>query len=258
MMKRDHRLRLLAYLTIVFWTVIFLQPSIPQDPAYHQFADQRTLFGIPHCLNVISNLPFLLVGLWGFSVVFRLATDPEQQAFVRPADSLAYQTLFLAVALVGLGSTYYHLAPSNETLLWDRLPMSIAFMAFLATAITERLDRRTGIITLLPLIAFGLFSVLYWHYTEQAGAGDLRYYIVAQAYPILFVPLMVRLLPSPYTRGSDLYVAGLFYLLAKAAEVFDQDLYAAGGLISGHTCKHLLGALGAYWVLRMIRLRRLR
>ena len=256
MIRRDHRLRLLAYLTIVFWTVIFLQPSIPQDLAYHQFADQHTLFGIPHCLNVLSNLPFLLVGLWGFSVVFQLATDPEQQAFVRPADSLAYQILFLGVALVGLGSTYYHLAPSNETLLWDRLPMSIAFMAFLATAITERLDRRAGIITLLPLIAFGVFSVLYWHHTEQAGAGDLRYYIVAQTYPILFVPLMVRLLPSPYTRGSDLYVAGLFYLLAKAAEVFDQDLYAAGGLISGHTCKHLLGALGAYWVLRMIRLRR--
>ena len=110
---------------------------------------------------------------------------------------------------------------------------------------------------MLPLIAFGLFSVLYWHYTEQAGAGDLRYYIVAQAYPILFVPLMVRLLPSPYTRGSDLYIAGLCYLLAKAAEVFDQALYAVGGVISGHTCKHLFAALGAYWVLRMIRLRRL-
>ena len=256
-MKRDHRLRIIAYLTITFWAVIFLQAPIPQDPAYHQFADQRTLLGIPHCLNVISNLPFLLVGLWGFVVVFRLATDPEQQAFLRSADSLAYQILFLAVALVGLGSTYYHLAPSNETLLWDRLPMSIAFMAFLATAITERLDRRTGIITLLPLIAFGVFSVLYWYYTEQAGAGDLRYYIVAQAYPILFVPLMVRLLPSPYTRGSDLYIAGLFYVLAKVAEVFDQGLYAVGGLVSGHTCKHLFGALGAYWVLRMIRRRRL-
>ena len=257
-MKRDHCLRLLAYLTIVFWTVIFLQPPIPQDPAYHQFADQRTLFGIPHCLNAISNLPFLLVGLWGFRVAFRLATAPAQQAFVRPADSLAYQILFLAVALVGLGSAYYHLAPNNQTLLWDRLPMSIAFMAFLATAIAERLDRRAGIIALLPLIAFGLFSVLYWHYTEQAGSGDLRYYIVAQAYPILFVPLMVRLLPSPYTHGSDLYGAALFYLLAKAAEVFDQALYAVGGVISGHTCKHLLGALGAYWVLRMIRRRRLR
>ena len=255
-MKRDHRLRLIAYLTIVFWTVVFLQAPIPQDPAYHQFADQRTLLGIPHCLNVISNLPFLLVGLWGCRIVFRLAADPAQQAFVHPVDSLAYQILFLAVALVGLGSTYYHLAPSNETLLWDRLPMSMAFMAFLATAIAERLDRRAGIITLLPLIAFGLFSVLYWHHTERAGAGDLRYYIVAQAYPILFVPLMVRLLPSPYTHGSDIYVASLFYLLAKAAEVFDQALYAAGGLISGHTCKHLLGALGAYWVLRMIRRRR--
>ena len=79
-MKRNYRLRILAYLTITFWAVIFLQAPIPQDPAYHQFADLRTLLGIPHCLNVISNLPFLLVGLWGFRVVFRLATDPAQQA----------------------------------------------------------------------------------------------------------------------------------------------------------------------------------
>ena len=68
---------------------------------------------------------------------------------------------------------------------------------------------------------------------------------------------MVRLLPSPYTRGSDLYIAGLFYVLAKVVEVFDQALYAAGGLVSGHTCKHLFAALGVYWVLRMIRRRRL-
>ena len=254
-MSRDHRLRLLACLTVAFWTAVFLQAPIPQDPAYHRFADQRTLLGIPHCLNVISNLPFLLVGLWGLRALFRLAA--AEQAFLRPADALPYQVLFLSVALVGLGSAWYHLAPRNETLLWDRLPMSIAFMAFLAAALSERVDRRAGLLALPPLIAFGLFSVLYWHFTEQSGAGDLRYYIVAQAYPVVFVPLMVRLLPSPYTRGSDLYAAALIYVLAKVAEIFDPALYAAGGWISGHTCKHLLGALGAWWVLRMVRRRRL-
>ena len=256
-MSRDHRLRLLACLTFALWAGVFLQAPIPQDPAYHEFADQRTLLGIPHCLNLVSNLPFLLVGLWGSRLLFRLVRTPGQQAFLGPADSLAYQALFLSVALVGLGSAWYHLDPRNGTLLWDRLPMSVAFMAFLAAALTERVDRRAGLLALPPLIAFGLFSVLYWHFTEQAGGGDLRYYIVAQACPVLFVPLMVRLLPSPYTRGSDLYLAVLFYLLAKAAEVLDQEIYAAGEWISGHTWKHLFGALGAWWVLRMVRRRRL-
>ena len=257
-MKRDHRLRLLAGLTFAFWAAVFLQAPIPQDPAYHRFADQRALLGVPHCLDVISNLAFLFVGLWGSRVVHRLVGPPGQQAFPRPADAAAYQVLFVSVALVGLGSAWYHLDPRNGTLLWDRLPMSAAFMAFLAAVLAERVDRRAGLIALPPLVAFGLFSVLYWHFTEQAGAGDLRYYIVAQAYPVLFAPLMVRLLPSPYTRGSDLYVAALLYLLAKAAEVFDHEVYAAGGWISGHTGKHLLAALGAWWVLRMVRRRRLR
>ena len=256
-MTRDHRLRMLACLTFAFWAAVFLQAPIPQNPEYHRFADQRTLLGIPHCLNVVSNLPFLLVGLWGLRTLFRLVGTPGQQAFLRPVDALAYQVLFLSVALVGLGSAWYHLDPRNGTLLWDRLPMSAAFMAFLAAAVAERVDRRAGLLALPPLIAFGLFSVLYWHFTEQAGAGDLRYYIVAQGYPLLFVPLMVRLLPSPYTRGRDLYVAALLYLMAKATEVFDQEMYAAGGWISGHTWKHLLGALGAWWVLRMVRRRRL-
>ena len=253
-MNRDHRLRLLACLTVAFWTAVFLQAPIAQDPAYHRFADQRTLLGIPHCLNVVSNLPFLLVGLWGLRTLFRLAAT--EQAFQRPVDALPYQVLFLSVALVGLGSAWYHLDPGNGTLVWDRLPMSAAFMAFLAAALAERVDRRAGLLALPPLVAFGIFSVLYWHFTEQAGAGDLRYYIVAQAYPVVFVPLMVRLLPSPYTHGSDLYGAAAIYGLAKVAEILDPSVYA-GGWISGHTCKHLLGALGAWWVLRMLRNRRL-
>ena len=125
-MNRDHRLRLLACLTVAFWTAVFLQAPIPQDPAYHEFADQRPLLGIPHCLDVISNLPFLLVGLWGSRLLFRLAATPGQQAFLRPADALAYQVLFLSVALVGLGSAWYHLDPGNGRLVWDRLPMSAA------------------------------------------------------------------------------------------------------------------------------------
>ena len=254
-MKRNNRLRLLASLTVAFWALIFIQPPIPQDITYHLFADQRTLLGIPHCLNVLSNLPFLLVGLIGFRNIARIAQGRGQTSFVRPADSVTYQVLFASVALVGIGSAYYHLAPTNTTLLWDRLPMSVALMSFLAIAISEHIDRRTGIIALLPLIGFGLFSVLYWHATEQTDSGDLRYYVLTQAYPIVFVPCMVKLLPSPYTRGSDLYVVVMLYGVAKAAEIFDETIFGFGHLISGHTLKHLFSAIGVYWMLRMVHLR---
>jgi hypothetical protein len=45
--------------------VIGALPRIPQDPAYHRFADRRTIWGLPHGLDVWSNLAFPLVGLWG-------------------------------------------------------------------------------------------------------------------------------------------------------------------------------------------------
>ena len=53
-------LRLLALLTVTAvaaWVVLRMEP-VPQDPAYHQFADARPWLGIPNFQNVASNLPW--------------------------------------------------------------------------------------------------------------------------------------------------------------------------------------------------------
>jgi hypothetical protein len=108
---------------------------------------------------------------------------------------------------------------------------------------------------LLPLVVLGCGSVLYWHWSEQSGTGDLRPYALVQFLPLVLIPFIVVTCQSRYTRSKDLYVVLLAYLAAKLAEHFDSFLYAFGGILSGHTLKHLFAAFGAHWLLRMLRLR---
>src|SRR5215472_12695351 len=61
-----------ALAAIAVLAMLFV-PPIHQDPAYHHFADQRTLFGIPNFFNVVSNLPFLFVAIWGWRAARTLA-----------------------------------------------------------------------------------------------------------------------------------------------------------------------------------------
>ena len=253
---RENRLRLLAVLTVTFLALVLFREPIPQDPAYHDFTDQHTVIGIPHALNVLSNLPLVLVGIYGLLVVGRSIRRTDSTSFETRTASIPYALLFTALSLTGLGSSYYHLAPDTPRLFWDRLPMSIAFMAYLSAAITERIDRRTGLVALVPLVAAGVLSVLYWRATELAGAGDLRYYVLVQSYPTLFVLLMVLLLSSPYTHGRMLVTVTALYLLTRLVEVGDSVIYGVGNLISGHTLKHLLTAVAVWWIIRMLQLRR--
>jgi hypothetical protein len=252
--SREHRLRFLASVTVAVCTVIFVQEPIPQDPCYHEFADQRGFLGLPHALNVATNLFFLLVGAIGLVRIFCWSRG-EGTAFENPVEAIPYAALCIGLILTGFGSAYYHIAPDTDRLFWDRLPMSIAFMAYLVTAITERIDRRTGVGAVFPLIAYGVFSVLYWRLTEQSGSGDLRYYLLAQLMPLILVPLMVWLLPSPYTRGRDLFVVTGLYMLAKALEIADAFVYDLGRIISGHSLKHIAAAGAALWILRMLQKR---
>jgi hypothetical protein len=159
------------------------------------------------------------------------------------------------VALIGLGSGYYHLEPSNQTLVWDRLPMTIAFMSFFSAVISDHIHERLGYYLLLPLGVVGLASVLYWHFTEQNAVGDLRAYALVQFLPILLIPMILILYDSSYTRSRDVYGILLFYILAKIFEHFDREVYEILGSLSGHSIKHLMSAFATYWVLRMLKLR---
>jgi predicted membrane channel-forming protein YqfA (hemolysin III family) len=230
-------------------------PPIPQPVGYHQFADDRAYFGIPNFFDVVSNGAFLLVGIAALSFLLRSPESHATTAFIEKSERWSYVILFLNVAMVCVGSVYYHLAPDNNRLVWDRLPIAIGIMALLAATISERISPKAGLRLLPVLIAIGAGSVMNWHWSEQRGAGNLNFYIVVQFYSLLVIILLGIFFPSRYTRGSDIYVALAFYGLAKLAEIADRAIYDLGHVISGHTVKHLLAAVGIYWILRMLRKR---
>jgi len=221
-------------------TALSIAP-VPQDPAYHDFADQRTILGIAHFWNVASNLPFLLVGALGLAATSRLHAATHRPAY------LIYCT---GVMLVALGSTWYHLAPSTETLLWDRLPMTVAFMAFLAMVIGDRISSALGRTLLWPLLAAGAASVGYWYWSELAGRGDLRPYGLVQFLPMLLIAILLLMSRGPGLRGGWVWASLAFYAAAKLAEFFDAGILGLTSGFSGHSLKHLLAAVAAGCTLR--------
>jgi hypothetical protein len=231
-----------------------LTGPLPQPLSYHQFADRHIGLGIPHTGDVLSNLAFIIVGAcasWFLSQPQRSA-----RAFIDPRERRLFWWFFTGVLLTGFGSGWYHLAPDNFSLAWDRLPVAVAFMSIFAAMIAERVSPSLGAALLGPLVAVGVASVLWWIWTERDGHGDLRWYLLVQFYPMLTLPLMLLLLPTRYTRGNDYWGLWFWYSAAKLAEVLDHRIFQlTHGLISGHSLKHLLAALGAAWLLRMLWLR---
>jgi len=231
--------------------VLFVAP-IPQDAAYHLFADRRGAFGIPNFGDVMSNGGFALVGIPALWVVL----GPRGRTiFAEPGDGWPYAAFFVGVTLVSLGSGYYHLAPGNDRLFWDRLPMTIAFMALFSAVIADRIERRAGLYAVLPvLLVLGVLSLVYWDRTEAAGHGDLRFYGLVQFYPMAALPVICWLFPrARYTGGGYLIWVFAWYGLAKVLEHFDaQVFHLLGGTVSGHSLKHLASAVATLVVLRMV------
>jgi hypothetical protein len=228
---------------------------LPQPLSYHNFADQRPLLGLPHMLNVASNFPFLVVGVWG--MIF-MASEKSRRpgAFVQPAERWAYWIYFLGLALTGIGSGYYHANPNNDTLVWDRMALAVTFMALFTAILAERLSWQLSAWLVGPMVTLGIGSVLYWHWTETQGAGDLRFYFVVQFFPLIALPILFLFFAPRYTRTGDMIASLACYGLAKALEILDYPVYAQGGLVSGHTLKHLIAGLSAYFVLFMLQRRR--
>jgi hypothetical protein len=225
-----------AAIAAVFWF-----DRVPQDPGYHKFADGRASFGIPNFWNVATSMPFLFVGLIGLAWRSRLQVQALQTQ---------YLVLCIGAALVGLGSSYYHLAPSTPTLVWDRLPMTVAFMALFSAVIQDRIGERLGRVLLWPLIVAGIASIVWWYGSELEGRGDLRPYAVVQFLPMLLIPLLLLLFRGKGLRDVWLWSALAAYALAKAAEYFDTEIYSTTSFLGGHGLKHLLAAIAVSWVLR--------
>ena len=249
MSRRTATIVLFAVTTAVI-TAALLAPRVAQPLSYHNFADQRRWLGIPRFGDVVSNVPFAIVGVLGLIFLFR----QRRKTFIDPRERWPFYFVFLGLVLTAAGSSYYHLAPDNARLVWDRLPMTVVFMAMVAAMITERISIRAGLRLLSVLLGVGIASVIQWHLSEVRGAGDLRFYGAVQVYAGL-VLLFILLFPPCYSRGSDLAVVVGFYLLAKILETFDRQIFDTLHVVSGHTLKHLAGAAAGYWILRMLQKR---
>jgi hypothetical protein len=231
----------LALVTAAAVAGAFLLDAIPQDAAYHLFADRRALFGVPNFWNVATNLPFLAVGIAGWAMIRRIAS---------PQLATHYRVLCTAIALVAFGSGWYHFAPSNASLVWDRLPMTVAFMALFSALLADRVSWLLGRALLWPLVVAGMASIAWWVRTEAAGAGDLRAYALVQFLPMLLMPLLLLFWREGSLAARPLWLAIAAYALAKLAEHFDAAIFAATGVVGGHALKHLLAALAAWWIVR--------
>jgi hypothetical protein len=234
------------FLLSVFGPLAFLlsQQPIGQDTNYHDFADQRTFLGIANFLDVVSNVPFVLVGLAGMNACLASPSTVKGPAWL---------TFFAGVTLLGAGSAYYHWSPNGETLVWDRLPMALAFMGLFVALVTDYASTRVGTVLLVPAVLAGLASVMYWRHYD-----DLRLYYWIQLLPLLTIPAVMALYRARYTHQGYLLVAFALYVLAKLSETHDEEVFTfTSGLFSGHTLKHILAALAICAVLMMLKTRTL-
>ncbi|MHA1558269.1 MAG: ceramidase domain-containing protein [Alphaproteobacteria bacterium] len=212
----------------------FLQNPIAQDQNYHNFCDNRMLFGISNFMDVISNAPFIVIGIIGFLFI------------IKNKKTILWKMFFIFLILIGIGSSYYHISPSNETLMWDRLPMALSFMTLFSAIIYEKINKKLGLFLFPFLLFMGVFSVFYWRYTEHIGAGDLRFYAIVQFVPLIILPFIFLFCRK---EKRDFYVifALIFYVLAKFSEMCDCQIYNFCKMIlSGHSLKHYLSAISAF------------
>jgi hypothetical protein len=220
---------------------------IAQDPSYHNFADSRHFFGVTNFWNVASNLPFLLVGLAGLGVVVGRPALVGSSYLRWP-----WIMFFSGLVLTAFGSGYFHLAPSNSTLVWDRLAMTISFAGFITIVIGEYFSPRIASGLLVPFALVGVLSVLYWGSTESAGRGDLRPYVVVQFLPVLIIPAILAVRHRTSDLTPALWVMIGAYVLAKTLEFFDARIYEITGILSGHTLKHVAAALAPLAMIRTL------
>jgi len=248
-MGRKKGIVLLVLVTVVATTIVFSLRPISQPQNYHHFCDNRLMFDIPSFANVISNIGFIVVGLMGLCRV--------RQSVAPKIIKIIYIFVFMGIFLTAFGSAFYHYSPNNATLVYDRLPMTIVFMAITAAALAEGVGLVIGGIVLAPLLLIGCASILWWRYSEIRGSGDLRLYALVQYYPVILIPLILLLFPNFRIRKGwpPLLLCFGWYALAKIAEGLDCKIYVAlGQQVSGHTIKHVAATIATGYLVQRFRL----
>jgi hypothetical protein len=222
-------------ITLAMIAAMAVHGRIPDPAHYHAFADQSATFGIPHAADVLSNLGFALVAIWGWLTLWPRRTS-EQLRSGWPG----YRLFLIGLFLTAFGSAFYHLAPDNPRLIWDRLPIALVCAGLL---VGVRGDTRPGAKTDIETIVLALYavaSVAWWAITDRHGAADLRPYLLLQGLPLILIPLWQAIHRAPRTDRIAFGAALVLYMLAKTAEVFDHQIATALGFVTGHSLKHLI------------------
>ena len=222
----------LTGLIILILLAIFL-PSIEQNQNYHNFADQRVLFGVNNAFDTLSNLAFIIVGILGLVNFYN-----NQYIKISNSFSVILHLFFISIILTGLGSSFYHLSPNDFTLVFDRLAMSLVFASILAMLAYLKISPRFGLHTLAELLILAPLTVLIWKFN-----GNLTPYVVLQFGGIILV-ILTLLLTKTRMQGPCFTSLIILYGAAKLVEFYDEKIFnLSQNLISGHTLKHLIAAL---------------
>jgi hypothetical protein len=234
------RVHLPLVVALLLCGALFAYGPIVQPAHYHEFADQSVLMGIPHGADVWSNAGFACLGAWGM-----LRLWPVRHEDFLKNQWPGYSLFLIGLMLTAIGSSFYHLAPDNFWLVWDRLPISLTCAGLLAAVRAESVANADCSRDTILLAILAVAGVGWWYVTDQRGMGDLRPYLLLQALTLTLIPLWQTIYHAPARDRVAFGVAVLLYLVAKVTELQDQEVLAALGVMTGHTLKHLLSAAAA-------------
>lgn len=236
--RRPEVLLLLACLALL--VVAVLAPSLVQPAHYHQFADQRSVFGIPHAMDVLSNWPFAVFGALGL-LHLRHANFPSSNPAQRPMATLFFIGLIITTAC----SAIYHWQPVDARLALDRSGMVFAFAGLLGLAVAGRISARAGLWLALAVLVLGPLSVWVW-----VATGNVLPWVVLQFGGLVLILTMAWLKPLPGAWAVRWGAVVLIYGVAKVLELSDDWVYQfTGQFVSGHSLKHVVAALAAWPVI---------
>lgn len=226
-----------AVLLILVWL-----PPVSRGPGFHNYADERSWLGIPYAGDVLSNLPFVLVGLAGLQVVPLLA----------PRSRVVAALMSGAFVGVGFGSGLYHMHRTDLTLVLDWLPIVLVLSWLTALVISDRIGVRAGRAAAWLLPAAAVATVMVWWLGGGTTGGDMRWYVGLQLSLVVITPAVALMYPAGLLGTRELLLAVACFLAARTVNLYDHALLDAIG-ISGHSLKHLFAALASWCVIRSIR-----
>jgi len=222
-------------ITVGLVVILALHGRIAQPAHYNEFADQSAAFGIPHMADVFSNAGFALVAIWGW-----LTLRPRRASDHLRAGWPGYRLFLIGLFLTAFGSAFYHLAPDNGRLIWDRLPIALVCAGLFAGVRGDIRGGSKSEIDVIVLALYAVASVAWWAITDRNGAGDLRPYLLLQGLALILIPLWQAIHRCPRTDRIAFATAMVLYIFAKVTEVLDHEIASAFGFVTGHTLKHLI------------------